>query len=141
MTQRPLTHRLAGRRLRGVILAVVALAAAAPAAVALDVPIYESETDGQAANCGMGTVMGLKAGGDGFLAVRSGPGAGYRKLGELHNGDRVMIIDGRDGWLGIVVPGGRVDQRDYCARVGPKRKLSGSGLGWVSGKWIGDIIP
>ena len=121
----------------------VLLAIFAPSASAetLDVPIYEDASDGQAANCGGGTVMGLKKGGDGFLAVRTGPGANYRKIGELHNGDRVSIIETRDGWYGVIVPGGSVDQTDACRRAGPRRKLSGSGLGWVSGRWIGDIYP
>lgn len=123
---------------------IAAILLAAPGAVlaqGLDVPIYEWETDGQAANCGAGNVMGLKAGGDGFLAVRSGPGSGYRQLGALHNGDRVTIFGGDGDWLAVLVPGGQIDQGDACARVGPRRVLSGSGLGWVHRNWVGDIIP
>ena len=120
---------------------LLALLAASASAETLDVPIYEPASDGRAANCGVGTVMGLKKGGDGFLAVRTGPGANYRKIGELHNGDQVSIIEERGGWYSVIVPGGSVDQADACRRVGPKRKLSGSGLGWVSGRWIGDIYP
>lgn len=107
----------------------------------LDVPIFEHESDGEAANCGVGTVMGLRADGDGFLAVRSGPGSQFLKLGEVHNGDRVTIFGGQGDWLAIAVPGGQVDQDNVCARVGPRRQLSGSGLGWVHKNWIGDIIP
>lgn len=122
-------------------LLAVGVAPAPLAAQGLDVPIHEQASDGQAANCSAGTVMGLKAGGDGFLAVRTGPGSNYRRLGELHNGDRVTIFEGRDGWLAILVPGGQVSPADACQRVGPRRQLSGSGLGWVHGRWIGDIIP
>ena len=46
---------------------LLALAAPSASAETLDVPIYEPASDGQAANCGGGTVMGLKKGGDGFL--------------------------------------------------------------------------
>lgn len=123
------------------LVVVLGLSAVPLAAQTLDVPIYEEETDGQAANCAGGTVMGLKADGDGFLAVRTGPGAKYRKIGELHNGDRVTIFGGQDGWLAVLVPNGQIDQRDACQRVGPQRRLSGSGLGWVHGRWVGDIIP
>lgn len=127
----------------GRVAAVLAagLAPALLAAQALDVPIFEQESDGEAANCSVGTVMGLKAGGDGFLALRSGPGAGYRKLGELYNGDRVTIFEGRDGWLAVAAPGTRVSPADACSRVGPRRQLSGEGLGWAHGGWVGDIIP
>jgi len=122
-------------------LLALGFAPAPLAAQGLDVPIFEHASDGQAANCSVGTVMGLKAGGDGFLAVRTGPGASYRKIGELHNGDRVTIFEERDGWYGVLIPGGRVSPSDACGRVGPRRQLSGSGLGWVHGRWIGDIIP
>lgn len=107
----------------------------------LDRPIFEQASDGQAANCSAGMVMGLRADGDGFLAVRSGPGSIFRKLGELHNGDRVTIFGGEGEWLSVLVPGGRIDQGDACRRSGPRREVSGSGLGWVHRNWIGDIIP
>lgn len=123
------------------VFTALSLSATPSAAQALDVPIHESASDGQAANCAVGTVMGLKADGDGFLAVRTGPDANYRKIGELHNGDRVTIFEGRDGWYGVLVPNGHIDQGDACRRVGPERRLSGSGLGWVHGRWIGNIIP
>ena len=125
------------------VLALSALGIAPMALVAqgLDVPIYEFESDGEAANCGAGTVMGLKAGGDGFLAVRTGPGASYRKIGELRNGDRVTIFGAQGDWLTVLVPGGKVSPDDACQRVGPKRQLSGSGLGWVHKRWVGNIIP
>ena len=41
----------------------------------LDVPVTEEAGDGQIANCSSAMVSGLKANGDGFLAVRSGPAA------------------------------------------------------------------
>src|SRR5690606_14915432 len=103
--------------------------------------IYEMESDGEGANCAEGTVIGLRADGDSFLAVRTGPGTNFRKIGELRNGDRVKIFQDRDGWHGVLVPGGRIDQSDACGRKGPMRQVSGSGLGWVHGRWIGNIIP
>ena len=44
-------------------------------------------------------------------------------------------------WLAVLVPGGRIDQADACQRVGPRRQISGAGLGWAHRNWIGDIIP
>ena len=130
-------------RFYSLVLAPLALVISGATVMAqqLDVPIHEYESDGQAANCSQGTVMGLKTDGDGFLAVRSGPGSNYRKLGEVHNGDRLTIFEGRDGWYGIAVPGGQIDQADVCQRVGPRRQISGRGLGWVHGNWVGNIIP
>ena len=123
-------------------VAMMACLAGGPAAAQqLDVPIFEFESDGQAANCSAGTVMGLKPSGDGFLSVRSGPGAKYRKLGEVYNGNRLSIFGGEGDWLAILMPSGRLDQADACARVGPRRQLTGSGLGWVHRNWVGDIIP
>jgi hypothetical protein len=123
------------------LLAMLALTGIARPAAALDVTIHEYASDGEAANCSAGTVMGLKAGGDGFLAVRAGPGAAYAKIGELYNGDRITIFEGSGDWLGVLVPDGEIDQADACGRVGPRRPLSGSGLGWVHRRWVGDIIP
>jgi len=115
--------------------------ATSSSAETLEEAIHEQASDDHAANCGRGTVKGLKKGGDSFLAVRTGPRADHRTIGELHNGDRVWIIDGRDDWYGVIVPGGLVDHAEACRRLGPRRKLPGSGLGWVSGRWIGAIYP
>ncbi|WP_368660701.1 SH3 domain-containing protein [Paracoccus sp. (in: a-proteobacteria)] len=77
----------------------------------------------------------------GFPAVRSGPGSGYRQVGELHDGRRVTIFGGRGSWLGVKVPGGRIDRADACGRGGRGRQLSGPGLGRVHGRRIGDTSP
>ena len=71
-------------------------------AAELDVPVIEEGGDGQMATCASSTVAGLDPRGDGFLAVRSGPGSQYRKIGELHNGDVVYEFDRKGDWAGIV---------------------------------------
>ncbi|WP_175534764.1 hypothetical protein [Thiocapsa roseopersicina] len=43
---------------RVLALSALGIAPTALAAQGLDVPIYEFESDGEAANCGAGTVMG-----------------------------------------------------------------------------------
>jgi hypothetical protein len=75
----------------------------APPAVAqqLDVPVRIPASDGQMATCASSVVAGLDPNGDGFLAIRSGPGAEFRKIGVLHNGDLVHTCDAHGDWIGI----------------------------------------
>lgn len=89
----------------------------------LDVPFDTyCPPDAEAACFGMGEVMGLNPAGDGFLAVRTGPGANHRKIGEVHNGDRVGIYARRGDWFAI--------------SFGPDQRL-----GWAHGNWLGNFIP
>ena len=90
----------------GIGILALALFAAAPASA------YES--------CG-GTVVGLssyynQSTGSGFLAVRTGPGTGYQKIGELYNGNEVTLLDRRGNWYQI--------------------DAQGIGIGWAFYKWI-----
>lgn len=86
------------------------------AAQSLDVGFAVLE-DGQAAGCAGDVVAGLDPNGDGFLAVRSGPGTEYRKIDELHNGDMVRTCASHGPWRGI-----------YYGN--PRRK------GWAHGNWL-----
>lgn len=83
----------------------------------LDVPFADQGGDGQAAWCASSTVTGLDPNGDGFLAVRAGPGAQHRKIDEIHNGDIVLTCDSRGPWVAIV--------------YGPSKRK-----GWVHGRWL-----
>ena len=78
--------------------------------------------DSEAACFGAANVMGLNPGGDGFLAVRSGPGSQYRKIGEVYNGDRVGTYGRQGDW--------------YAISFGPDNRL-----GWAHGNWLGNHIP
>jgi uncharacterized protein YgiM (DUF1202 family) len=113
----------------------VALAVSAfnPAvAQSLDVPVMERASDGLD-TCALGQVTGLKADGDGFLAVRSGPGSGHTKLDELHNGDRVWLFEQKGEWIGIVY--GVEDLS--CSPVETDREVKTDGKkGWVHENWI-----
>lgn len=111
----------------GFILATAAAALAAD----LDVQIIERGGDGQMANCASSVVSGLKAGGDGFLAVRSGPGTEFRKLDELHNGDVVIEFERRGPWVGVV-HGTRNIRCDSTV----DRPVTAPRKGWVHGKWL-----
>ncbi|MEG6509100.1 SH3 domain-containing protein [Methyloligella sp. 2.7D] len=127
-------------------LTVASLFAVGVAALAedLDVTIYESGGDGQMAECWLGIVKGLDPKGDGFLAVRSGPGGKYRKIDEVHNGDHVMVYDERGKWLGVIYgPGDSIIQKDVlgCGFIGKgKRPVPYPGKkGWIHSKWV-DIL-
>lgn len=100
----------------------------------LDVPVLEQGGDGQAANCASSVVAGLKAGGDGFLAVRSGPGTEYRKIDELQNGDVVYVYDRKGDWVGIAYEVSNLECVSKTTRPVPYGKT-----GWVHGGWLRDL--
>jgi len=106
----------------------------AASAKELDVPVLEHGGDGQAANCASSVVAGLKAGGDGFLAVRSGPGTDYRQIDELHNGDVVYTYDQKGDWIGIAYDVSSIECASKTTRPIPYDKK-----GWVHGAWLRDI--
>ena len=111
---------------RSTILAAALAAGLGPgpgAAQRLDVPFDTlCPSDSEAACFGAATVMGLDPNGDGFLAVRSGPGSDYARIGEVHDGDRVGTYGRRGAWHAISF--GRDDR-----------------LGWAHGNWLGDHVP
>jgi len=112
---------------------LVASAICSPSyAQTLGVPIVEySEEDLD--TCSLGKVAGLSSSGDGFLAVRSGPGTDFAKLGEIHNGDEVWIFDQRGEWIGIVYDAEWLS----CGPIPEHRLVNHEGKkGWVHQKWI-----
>lgn len=111
-----------------VLALLLPLAAGPVAAQGLDVPIRMpaddgQADDGQATTCASSVVAGLDPEGDGFLALRSGPGTGYAKIGELHNGDVVYPCDARGDWVGILL-------------AYPGRGQKPGPGGWVHGRWL-----
>jgi hypothetical protein len=96
-----------------------------------DIPVVEEGGDGDAANCSSFKVTGLKPGGDGFLAVRSGPGAQYRKVAELHNGEIVFGFAGFGNWIGIVYRTDNVSCSAPSTHV-----LRYRNTGWVNMTWL-----
>lgn len=81
---------------------------------------FKIHADGQAAGCPSSVVAGLDPNGDGFLAVRTGPGSNYRKIDELRNGAVVSPCARNGKWYGV----------SYDNR----RKK-----GWVHGNWLRDL--
>ena len=95
------------------------------------VPVMEEAGNGETANCFSAKVSGLKAGGDGFLAVRAGPGTQYRKVAELHNDEIVLVYGGRGKCSGIVYRTENATCHSLTARVLPY-----TNQGWVDRRWL-----
>lgn len=93
----------------------------------------EAELDACGSN---GMVTGLNPAGDGFLAVRSGPGSNNAELDRLHNGEPVYICDQSGKWIGIVYTryGGGCDVTSPLADRQPYTGPCKSG--WVHQNWI-----
>jgi len=81
-----------------------------------------------------GYVVGVKplsqynhARGNGFLAVRTGPGSKYQQTGEVYRGDEVSVYDRRGNWYAITCMSGQC-MRPLWGQPMPS--------GWVSRKYI-----
>ncbi|WP_018699319.1 SH3 domain-containing protein [Amorphus coralli] len=116
------------------LLIGIALGTGAPSVSAqdLDVPILE-RSSGDLDTCALGEVANLKPGGDGFLAVRAGPGTDHRKLDQLKNGDRVWLFDQRGDWVGVIydvelVACGPIDKTRMPPHPGRR--------GWIHMNWV-----
>ncbi|WMS42340.1 SH3 domain-containing protein [Acuticoccus sp. MNP-M23] len=99
----------------------------------LDVPVMIGAEADLDACTGVGRIARLDPNGDGFLAVRRGPEAGYAKIDELYNNDVVTICDENGGWYGIVYG-------QNCGTSSPvPRPMAYSGPcrnGWVYGRYV-----
>lgn len=113
----------------------------AAAAAKRDVPVIvgvEEELDA----CGSwAEVSGLNPKGDGFLAVRGGPGSDYRMRDRLREGDTFFVCDvSRDGeWMAIVYPrnGQAADVCGVSRAVPEAREYRGPcASGWVNAGWV-----
>ncbi len=89
--------------------------------------------------CGaVGEVRGLREGGDGFLAVRTGPGAAYPIVDKIGNGQLVYLCDATaDGvWLAVVFS----SDEDECGVTSPLRSRQPykgpCRSGWVKATWV-----
>lgn len=106
-------------------------------------PVMVGGEDEMDACASIGVVSGLKPGGDGFLAVRTGTNASYKQLDKLLEGQQVFICDSSsDGkWYGIVYSQ-RSEQVDcgVSSPISPAQPYKGQcKSGWVSKHWIKQI--
>ena len=72
--------------------------------------------------------------GNGFLAVRTGPGTGYTQIGELYAGDEVSVWSRRGNWYQVACMSGRCTNPLWGTP---------SPQGWVYRKYIsaGGVCP
>jgi hypothetical protein len=120
--------------------AVALLASTFAMAAPRDVPVVVGEESELDACTSWAKVKGLDPKGDGFLAVRGGPGTGYALRDRLREGDAFFVCNySRDNqWLAIVFP--RKGQHPGDCGVStslpkPARYRGPCGWGWVHGKW------
>ena len=114
--------------IRNALLGAAALAASIAAAPAF------------AGDC-TGYVVGVRpvsqynhAAGNGFLAVRTGPGSKYRQIGELYAGDEVSVWNRSGNWYQVACMSGRC-MNPLWGQASPQ--------GWVSKKYVkaGGVCP
>lgn len=85
---------------------------------------------------GLGEVHGLNPRGDGFLAVRTGPGSKYPMIDRLHNGNQVYFCDKHGEWIGIVY-GKTVQDCGVSSPLPRRQPYKGSCLsGWAHQNWL-----
>lgn len=132
-------NRAGAFRMCSVVAAM--LVACAAAAARRDVPVIVGQ-DASLDACGSwAEVSGLNPAGDGFLAVRGGPGADYAMRDRLREGDAFFVCGmSRDGkWMAVVYP--RAGQTsDACGVSGalPKARAyrGPCASGWVNAAWV-----
>lgn len=117
--------------------------AASPRAAAVEAMPVEAmpvEVGGDAVldACGsLGRVHGLKADGDGFLAVRAGPGSAYAMTDRLAENREVMMCGQRGEWVAVVYGDLRLGSCGVGAPIARRQPYRGPcKSGWVHGKWI-----
>jgi hypothetical protein len=91
---------------------------------------------GDKRHCGSGTIKGLDPEGDGFLAVKAGPGLNFRRIDKLYNGQEVYICQEIEEWLGIVYPGDNVRCCDSTDKDGTFIYKGPCASGWVHRNWV-----
>jgi hypothetical protein len=127
---------------------LVAMSAAAFAALAAqrDVPVIVGEQEDLDACGSWAEVSGLNPKGDGFLAVRGGPGTDHALRDRLREGDGFFVCgmssDGtsRNGaWMAIVYPraGQTADACEVSGTVPKAHAYRGPcASGWVNAAWV-----
>jgi hypothetical protein len=116
-------------------LSSLAIAGAALAG-ALAVPVIVGKVAEYDACMSSGAVKGLDPHGDGFLAVRAGPGSQYQMIDKLLEGQNVFVCDERGQWLGVVYTRGNQDCGVTSALNKPTPYPGPCLAGWVHRNFI-----
>jgi hypothetical protein len=99
--------------------------------------IIKPNESGGADQCANGTVHGLDPRGDGFLAVKAGPGLRYKRIDKLYNGEEVYLCGYVGDWFAIVYS----KEAQYCNVSGgletePYPYTGPCRSGWAHKCWI-----
>ena len=92
--------------------------------------------------CVVGKVRGLNQSGDGFLAVRMGPGSKYPMIDRLYNDNEVFLCANHGEWRGIVYrkPAQAQDRKPDCKVSSPLPKRQPykgpCESGWAHRNWL-----
>ena len=106
------------------------------------VPVVIEAKPGSGAACGTGVVFDLDPHGDGFLAVKSGPGLKFPRIDKLYNGGQVSLCAQSGPWYGIVYT--KEAQNCNVDRAWPLSEpyTGPCRYGWAHGRWIKPVaIP
>ena len=84
---------------------------------------------------GTGVIQGISSRGDGFLAVRSGPGTKYKMIDKFYrNRKKVSMCDDKGKWVGIIYGKDCGEAYDNIAKRKPYEGSCKSG--WIFEKYI-----
>lgn len=122
-------------------LSVALFSAFAAAAARRDVPVVVGQQEDLDACGSWAEVSGLNPKGDGFLAVRGGPGTDHALRDRLREGDAFFVCGmSRDGaWMAIVYPraGQTAETCDVSGAVPKPYAYRGPcASGWVNAAWV-----
>lgn len=128
------------QRSRWAVVPLVSLAFLANMGTALAgslaVPVIVGKVPEYDACMSSGAVKGLDPHGDGFLAVRAGPGSQYQMIDKLLEGQNVFVGDERGQWLGVVYTRGNQDCGVTSALNNPTPYPGPCLAGWVHRNFI-----
>lgn len=85
---------------------------------------------------GNGVIAGLDPSGDGFLAVRSGPGTKHPEIDRLYNGEEVYLCVEAGRWIGIVYTRMHRDCNVTSPWLATQPYTGPCRSGWVHRNWV-----
>lgn len=129
--------RRSATKLAAVLCGALLPAALAAAAPPRAVPVQVGGEEFLDACGSLGRVHGLKADGDGFLAVREGPGAQYAMTDKLSENRAVFMCGERGEWVAVVYGDKRLGGCGVTSPIARRQPYRGPcKSGWVHGRWI-----
>lgn len=129
-----------GKQILSVVFACISTAAVGQeVGIRPKVPVIINHSSEGYDPCYYGRVHGLDPQGEGFLAVKTGPGLSYERLDKLKNGEVVWICGEKGEWYAIVYSrvGRNCNVEENWSKTLPYRGPCRSG--WAHKRWIEPI--